>query len=174
MILFNDALSGYLLTRIDYQFTAFLLLLLLPSVAAADTLTGRVVKITDGDTVYVLDGTQERHKIHLAGIDAPERKQAFGKRSKEHLSELVADETVLVDWNKRDRYKRIVGKIIHDGRDTNIEMVRAGMAWWYRKFADEQSAVDRSLYASAETAARENRRGLWIDAKPTAPWNWRR
>ena len=95
--------------------------LLLPLLAAAETLSGRVVKITDGDTVHVLDDVQERHKIRLAGIDEPERGQPFGKRSKEYLSDLVATELVLVDWNKRDRYKRIVGKIIHDGRDINLQ-----------------------------------------------------
>ncbi len=82
------------------------------------------------DTVHVLDSAQERHKIRLQGIDAQERKQALGKRSKEHLSGLVAGEPVLVDWNKRDRYKRIVGKIIHQGKDINLEMVQAGLAWW--------------------------------------------
>ncbi len=110
-----------------------LLVLLLPALAAAETLTGRVVKITDGDTVHVLDSAKERHTIRLGGIDAPERKQAFGKKAKEYLSSLAAGEAVQVDWNKRDRYKRIIGKIIHGDRDINLEMLRAGMAWWNRK-----------------------------------------
>ncbi len=105
-----------------------LLLTLLPLLAAADTLTGRVVKVTDGDIVHVLDASQTRHKIRLAGIDAPERKQAFGMRSKEHLTDLASSQTVEVDWNKRDRYKRIVGKIVHQGQDINRAMVRVGLA----------------------------------------------
>jgi len=124
--------------------------------------------------VHVLDNAQERHKIRLAGIDAPERKQAFGKRSKEYLSGLVAGELVLVDWNKRDRYKRIVGKIIHQGRDINLKMVRASLAWWYRKYSGEQNPGDRVLYEAAEMDARGNRRGLWVDPRPVAPWDWRK
>jgi endonuclease YncB( thermonuclease family) len=151
-----------------------LLALLLPLLAAAETLSGRVVKVVDGDAVHVLDNAQERHKIRLAGIDAPERKQAFGKKAKEHLSSSVAGETVKVDWNKRDRYKRVVGKIIHQGRDINLEMVRAGLAWWYRKYAREQNAGDRVLYEAAEHDAQENRRGLWVDPQPVAPWVWRK
>ncbi len=89
------------------------------------------------------------------------------------MSDLVAGEMVLVDWNKQDRYKRIVGKVIHDGRDINLEMVRAAMAWWYRKYAYEQSTVVRALYESAEMKARENRRGLWINPHPVPPWEWR-
>ncbi len=77
-----------------------LLLALLPLLAAADTLTGRVVKVTDGDTVHVLDASQTRHKIRLQGIDAPERKQAFGKRSKQYLTNLVAGRVVEVDWHQ--------------------------------------------------------------------------
>ncbi len=92
-----------------------------------------MVKIADGDTVCILDSAQEHHKIRLQGIDAPERKQAFGKKAKEYLIDLVAGEPVLVDWNKR-----IDGKIIHPGRDINLEMARAaGLAWWYRKYAEQ-------------------------------------
>jgi endonuclease YncB( thermonuclease family) len=125
-------------------------------------------------TVHVLDSAKERCKIRLAGIDAPERKQAFGKRSKGYLSDLVAGETVQVDWNKRGRYGRIIGKIIHQGKDINLEMIRAGLAWWYRKYASEQNAGDRVLYEAAKTGSWENRRGLWVDPQPVAPWEWRR
>ncbi len=120
--------------------------LLLPPALPADTLIGKVVKVVDGDTVHVLDAAKTRHKIRLAGIDAPERKQPFGRKSKDYLLGLVAGELVEVEWNKRDKYKRIVGKIIHDGRDVNLAMVRAGLAWWYRKYAREQSAADQVLY----------------------------
>ena len=86
---------------------------------------------------------------------------------------MVAGETVQVDWNKRDRYKRIFGKIIYQGKDINLEMVRAGMAWWYRKYAKEQNVGDRVLYEAAETDSRENRRGLWVDPQPVTPWECR-
>ena len=132
------------------------------------------MKITDSDAAHALDSANVRHKIRLQGIDAPERKQAFGKRSKEYLSDLVAGEPVVVDWSKRDWYKRIVGKIIYRGKDINLEMVKAGMAWWYRKYANEQNARDRVLYEAAEKDARESWRGLWVDTQPMVPCIWRK
>ena len=132
-----------------------------------------MVRVIDGDTVVVLDTTKEQHRIRLAGIDAPERKQPFGTKSKEYLSDTVAGEEVVVDWHKLDRYHRIVGKIIFDGRDVDLAMVRAGLAWWYRKYADEQSPADRVLYEAAEAKARSERIGLWRDPEPVPPWEWR-
>ncbi len=124
----------------------FAALLLLSPVLPADTLTGTVVKVVDdGDTVYILDASKARYKIRLAGIDAPERRQAFGTKSKEYLRDLVAGEVIDVEWHKRDRYKRIVGKIIHAGSDVNLAMVNAGYAWFYRKYAREQSPADQVL-----------------------------
>jgi micrococcal nuclease len=120
-----------------------------------------------------LDAASKQHKIRLAGIDAPERGQPFGKKSKEYLSGLVSGEDVQVDWKKGDRYKRIVGKIIHDGQDVDLEMVRSGYAWWYRKYAGEQSPVDGVLYEDAENKARAEKAGLWRDPDPVPPWEWR-
>lgn len=153
---------------------SLLLILLLPLLAQAETLVGRVVKITDGDTVTVLDAGKTQHKVRLSGIDAPESNQPFGKRSKEHLSSLLAGQQVEVDWHKHDRYGRIVGKIIANGRDVNLAQVRAGLAWWYRKYKGEQSLVDQGLYAAAEMKARGGRLGLWNDQEPIAPWDWRK
>jgi endonuclease YncB( thermonuclease family) len=122
----------------------------------------------------VLDAARTQHKVRLQGIDAPERGQPFGKRSKEHLSDLIAGQDVVVDWDKRDRYGRIVGKILDEERDVNLAMVRAGYAWWYRKYADEQSAADRILYEDAEESAKAEGVGLWRDPAPIPPWEWRR
>jgi len=105
---------------------AVLAMLLVALPGHAQTLHGRVVGVTDGDTVKVLDGSNQEHKIRLAGIDAPERKQPFGQRAKQHLSDLVYGKNVVVEWHKQDRYKRIVGKILIGERDANLEMVRAG------------------------------------------------
>ena len=150
-------------------------LLLLCSVAVhAETLSGKVVRITDGDTLVILDANKTQHKIRLAGIDAPEAKQAFGQKSKERLSQSVAGQQVAVDWSKRDRYDRIVGKIIYDGQDVNLAQIRAGLAWWYRKYAQEQSPVDRQLYEAAEVKARANQVGLWSASDPIPPWDWRK
>ncbi len=79
--------------------------------ASAESLTGKVVKITDGDTLYVLDANHKQHKIRLAGIDAPERKQAYGLASRKHLASIVAGKQVRVEYQKRDRYGRIVEKV---------------------------------------------------------------
>ena len=148
-------------------------LLLVFGVAHAETLTGYVVGISDGDTVTVLDARHQQHKIRLAGIDAPEKAQAFGERSKQHLAGLVFNKNVTVEWNKLDRYGRTVGKILVNGKDANLEQVKAGMSWWYEKYRKEQSQADQEIYQVAEQQARIQRIGLWRDANPTAPWDWR-
>jgi endonuclease YncB( thermonuclease family) len=143
-------------------------------VASAETLHGRVVGITDGDRITVLDTSRQQHKIRLAGIDAPESRQAFGTRSRQNLSGLAFGKDVEVEWKKHDRYKRIVGKVLVDGHDVNLEQVRAGMAWWYRQYAKEQTSEDRQLYELAENEAKAARRGLWTDNEPVPPWDFRR
>lgn len=150
-----------------------LLAVLWSGLALSGELVGQVVGVTDGDTITVLDDQRTQHKIRLAGIDAPEKAQAFGQRSKEALSALVFGRRVTVETGKQDRYRRTVGKVIIDGRDANLAQVVAGMAWHYKKYEGEQSPSDRLLYADAEREAREVRRGLWLDAEPTAPWDWR-
>lgn len=135
---------------------------------------GRVVAISDGDTVTLLDSSKHQHKIRLAGIDAPEKKQPFGQRSKQNLSELVFNKDVEADCVKVDRYKREVCKITVNGTDANLEQVKAGLAWWYRSYAKDQSKVDRAAYAAAEQEAKDGKRGLWGDAEATAPWEWRK
>lgn len=149
-------------------------LLLTALTCQAEIITGRVVGVADGDTVTVLDQSKTQHKIRLAGIDAPEKAQAFGQRSKESLSALVFGKEVTVDTDKRDRYGRLVGKILVEGADANLEQIRRGMAWYYKAYAREQSAKDREAYEGAELAARGADRGLWYDADPVAPWEFRR
>jgi len=151
-----------------------LLLLLLPVVAGSQELTGRVVRVIDGDTLVLLDESNLQHKVRLAGIDCPERKQPWSIRAKDALADHVFNDRVVVDWDKSDRYKRIVGKVIHGDQDVNLALVRGGMCWWYRKYAHEQSPVDRVLYEDAEGEARKQRRGLWSDREPVPPWEWRR
>jgi len=149
------------------------LLLLLALGARAETLTGFVVAITDGDTITVLDANHQQHKIRLAGIDAPEKVQPFGDRSKQNLATLVFNKNVIVETDKQDRYGRTVGKVMDGGVDTNLAQVRAGMAWWYEKYRKEQSPVDQRLYQEAEQQARAQRVGLWRAPAPVAPWDWR-
>jgi endonuclease YncB( thermonuclease family) len=151
--------------------------------AQAATLTGRVVAVADGDSVTVLDAGKVRHKVRLAAIDAPEKGQAFGNRSKQHLSDLVFQKEVSVQWRKRDRYGRIVGKLMVQSPDCplcpkNLDAGQAqlsvGLAWWYRKHANEQSPSDRGRYESEESEARARRVGLWRDPAPVPPWEFRR
>lgn len=139
----------------------------------AATLNGLIVGVTDGDTVTLLDKAQVQHKIRLAGIDAPEKKQAFGMRSKENLSDLVFNRQVTVETGKTDRYGREVGVVFVSGKDANLEQVRQGLAWHYKAYQKEQSETDKALYAHAEVEARAAKRGLWRDAEPVPPWEFR-
>lgn len=150
------------------------LALSLPAATSAAELRGKVVGVSDGDTVTVLDAKKHQHKIRLAVIDAPEQGQAFGQASKKSLSDMVYGKHVEVNWNKRDRYGRIIGKISTDQVDVCLEQVRRGMAWHYKQFQREQSAADQESYAAAEDWARANRVGLWRDASPVPPWAFRR
>lgn len=141
--------------------------------SSADTLQGKVIGIGDGDTVTVLDSRNQQWKVRLMGIDAPEKKQAFGTKSKESLSGLIYGKQVSVEYHKRDRYGRTIGKIMVDGIDANLEQVKAGLAWHYKKYANEQSAEDRSTYSNAEEQAKATKKGLWTDPSPVPPWEWR-
>ena len=100
----------------------------------ADTLLGKVINVADGDTITVLDDTNIQHKIRLAGIDAPEKRQAFGNVSKQSLSEMVAGQFVAVEWVKVDKCGRTVGKILLGGLDCKLEQVKRGLAWHYKQY----------------------------------------
>jgi len=141
--------------------------------ASAATLTGRTVRVTDGDTIIILSEGNVQHKIRLQGIDAPERGQPFGTKAKNNLAAMIAGKAVSVDYNKLDRYGRIVGIVFLNGKDICLEQIRAGLAWHYKKYQDEQSAADRKSYARAEVLAKQEMRGLWSEPSPIPPWDWR-
>jgi endonuclease YncB( thermonuclease family) len=155
------------------KFPIIAVLLLAALTCHATTIEGRVVGVADGDTVTVLDADKVQHKIRLSGIDAPEKKQPFGNRSKESLSDLVFDKAVTVETDKRDRYQREVGKVLVDGVDANLEQVKRGMAWHYKAYEREQSAIDRKAYSDAEIEAKGARLGLWAGLEPMPPWDFR-
>jgi endonuclease YncB( thermonuclease family) len=149
-------------------------LCLLPLFVVAEVLSGLVVGVSDGDTIKVLDDGQHVHTIRLMGIDAPEKAQAFGQRSKHSLSDLIYRQQVSVQWSKRDKYGRVIGKVLTlDGADVCLDQITRGMAWHYKQYTGEQSADDRERYAVAEKAARESKIGLWQDETPVPPWVWR-
>lgn len=147
--------------------------LAIASQAAGRDLSGKVVGVHDGDTLTVLDGTRQ-HKVRIAGIDAPEKAQAFGAVAKDTLARLTFGKRVDLHCPKRDRYGRDVCSVQVGLRDVGLEQVRAGGAWWYREYAREQVPEARREYEAAENEAREARRGLWADPQPTPPWAWRR
>lgn len=151
-----------------------LILSLFGNVALAETIVGRVVGVADGDTITVLDSTKTQYKIRLSGIDAPEKKQAFGTVSKKSLSDLVYDKEVHVEWHKQDRYGRIVGKVSMNGVDANLEQIKRGMSWFYKKYQNELVLDDRLAYLHAQEAAEKNKTGLWTDNEPIAPWDFRK
>ena len=144
------------------------------NIAWGETLTGRVVGIADGDTITVLDDKNTQYKVRLAGIDAPEKKQDFGSVSKRSLSEMVFNQQVTVEWKKADRYGRIVGKVVRNGKDVNLEQVKLGMAWFYRKYQNELVFDDRINYLHAEENAMSKQVGLWLHKDPIAPWDFRK
>ncbi|MGB8436513.1 MAG: thermonuclease family protein [Burkholderiales bacterium] len=140
---------------------------------AAETLHGRVVRVADGDTVTVLVAGRVQHTIRLAGIVAPEKTQPYGDCAKRLLSDLVFGAEVDVEYDKRDRHGRIVGKVVRDGQDASLSLIEAGYAWYFKRYAAEQSKTDRASYARAEEAARHAKKGLWSEPTPQPPWEWR-
>ncbi len=131
--------------------------------------TGRVVRVADGDTVSVLDGRGDQHKIRLFGIDSPERDQPHGTRAGKALADKVDGKQVGVVVVEKDDYGRTVGTIYLGDTNINAAQVDAGNAWWYRYHAPHERHLE-----VAEQRARSARRGLWQDDNPVPPWDWRR
>jgi endonuclease YncB( thermonuclease family) len=134
---------------------------------------GSVVRIPDGDTIDVLNEQNVLSRVRLKGIDAPEQGQAFSNVARQSLVNLIAGKRVLVEWDKRDLYGRIVGKVSFDNKDICLEQIKAGLAWHFKRFEDEQSETDRLLYARAEDAARSQKLGLWREPNQIQPWLFR-
>jgi endonuclease YncB( thermonuclease family) len=165
-----------------------LLLILIPASTWASTLQGKVVKVADGDTVTIVDDKGDKHRIRLSGIDAPEKDQPYGSESTKNLEWLIYDGRVTVEYDKRDRYGRIVGKVLVNPQgdvfclaidcvrkvDAGLEQIKSGLAWHYKKYQKEQSKVDRKLYPKAEREARKKPVGLWATTEQIPPWQWRR
>lgn len=168
----------------------FLLLLVQAFGAEPDILKGRVIRAVDGDTIKVLvlynAAIQENHRktirvrhysahqtvtMRIHGIDAPERRQAYGKVSSQFVQREVVGKTIqIVIYNHADRYGRIIADVIYDGgKRLSHESVIAGMSWWYHQY----DRRDQDLQ-NAQNIARSRRQGLWKDDRPIAPWDWRK
>ena len=137
--------------------------------AKISVITGKVVRVADGDTLTVLGEGNVQYKIRLSAIDAPEKKQPFGTRAKQALSEMTMSKNITVKVLNKDKYGRYLGLISTDEiPDVNGAMLEKGMAWHYAYFDKTEK------YAELEQEARDAKRGLWQDDNPTPPWNYRR
>jgi len=140
-----------------------------PPPPTGQLLTGRVVKVTDGDTFVLLTPDWHEYNIRLYGIDAPEYDQPHGRVASSVLAGMISDQEVSIMIVDIDNYGRPVGSVQLAGMDINHALVRQGHAWWYRQYAKTESAL-----AEAETRARESNIGLWSADNPVPPWMWRR
>ena len=134
----------------------------------AENLAGKVISINDGDTLSVLTKDNTQYKIRLNHIDAPESKQAFGNKSKENLKSYIYQKNVVVEYKDKDKYQRVLGTIYYQNKDINLQQVKDGYAWVYKKYSKKLS------YHKAEDEARDKNKGLWSDKNPIEPWEFRK
>lgn len=151
-----------------YFFISIILFLSLITQVNAD-FKGKVVKVIDGDTVDVLTSQKQKIRIRLLDIDAPESRQAYGNVSRKYLASLIAGKNVFVKGNKKDIYRRTLGTIFYNKININAKMVENGYAWAYR----HKGIANSKKMVKLESIAKQNKRGLWQDKKPIAPWNFR-
>jgi endonuclease YncB( thermonuclease family) len=129
--------------------------------------SGQCVGVSDGDTIKVmLYGKAQT--IRLFGIDCPEKKQAFGTRAKQYTSSLVFGKAVTIYSKGSDRYGRVLGWVFVGGRCINADLVSSGLAWWYRQYSPNEAKL-----AQLEATSRAAKLGLWADAAPVPPWEYR-
>lgn len=145
-----------------------LFILLFCSYANSFELVGKVIKVSDGDTVTLLTDDKISHKIRLNDIDAPEKKQAFGNKSRDNLASYIAGELVTVKYKSKDKYGRVLGTIYFEDLDINLQQIKNGYAWVYKQYSKNQT------YYQEEQKAKELKKGLWIEKEPIAPWEFRK
>ncbi len=149
------------------------------SIARESKITGKVVGVTDGDTITILDKDNQQHKIRLDGIDAPELGQPFGQAAKQSLSDKVFTRNVTVHSKKTDRGGRLVGEVLYFDQTGTIQgassqQLTSGMAWFYKEYASELAFDLAKEYEVLENYARLSKTGLWADKSPIAPWDYRK
>ncbi len=140
----------------------------------AEPFDARLVSVTDGDTLVARDASGRRHRIRIAGIDAPERQQAFANAARRRLEQLVTGHPLQVQPIKTDPFGRLVARILVDEADVGLAMVLAGYAWHFHRYEHEQAPDERRDYRDAQARARRERVGLWQDRAPEPPWDYRR
>lgn len=149
------------------KFLLVFTLFLLPFLCSAQRFTVKVVGISDGDTFTGLNSDNLQLKFRIYGIDAPEKKQAYGNRSKECLSSFIFGKTITVDVQSQDSWGRYIAYVYSDGRDISLLMLQEGMAWHFVKYDNT------AKYSAAEADAKRAKKGLWADKYPVAPWDFR-
>ncbi len=139
-----------------------------------EIIPGLIVGVADGDTVTLLTQDKQQVKIRVQGIDAPERSQAFGQVSRQAMAKAVFQKNVEAHCSSTDRYGRKICTVNVNGVDAGLQLVNQGLAWHYKQYEREQTAQDRATYAYAEESARARGYGLWSEANPQAPWDFRK
>ena len=146
----------------------FILCLFVSELCFAQKFTVKVTSISDGDTFGAINNDNLQLKIRIWGIDAPEKKQAFGNKSKEFLSSLIFGKRITIDVQSKDGYGRYIANVYSpDGKDVALLMLHEGMAWHFTKYDNNK------VYSDAENVARKAKRGLWSESSPIAPWDFR-
>lgn len=133
----------------------------------------RIDRVLDGDSLVLRDQAGQRLNVRIAGIDAPEKSQAFADRSRQHLRSLSADCEPVLDIHKTDRFGRSVAQVLCADRDLGLAQIEAGLAWHFARYEQEQKPTQRNRYSEAQRQAQAARRGLWSDDEPNAPWRHR-
>lgn len=133
-----------------------------------ETVSGKVTRIIDGDSILVTDSKSVEYEVQLEGIDAPEIKQDFGTESTEGLSKLLKDKTVRITWKSKDNFDRPLAQVYDGDKHINMEMIKTGMAWHFKRYNKDEEL------AKAEAAAKEAKKGLWARESPIAPWDYRK
>ena len=156
------------------KFIKSILFLLFFSTQIFADLSGVISKVIDADTVVLKTNQGVNYKVRLLGIDAPEIKQIYGKEATKYLTNIVLGKTLIVKGSKKDKYKRLLGKLVLDGNDINLNLVKNGRAWHYKRYKISQDKSDQLLYSDAEKYAKLNKLGLWSKTTPIPPWQWRK
>lgn len=149
----------------------FISLLLLPSTTLANTITGTVVSVADGDTITILTKQNKKLKIRFHGIDTPEKKQAYGQQAKKYTASKVAGKIVTIRPETTDKYGRTVATVFVNGSNLNEQIVADGYGWVYRKYCKQSYCKD---WLKLEENAKSFYFGLWADPNPVPPWEWRK
>lgn len=129
---------------------------------------GKIVRVIDGDTVIILDSSNDQHRIRLDGIDAPESGQPYGNKATEFVKEITREKKIVVEWRKKDRYNRILGVVYADGMNVNKALLENGLAWHYKFFNNDADL------AKLELQARKVKLNIWSETNPVEPYLWRK